>query len=92
MELTALIALAGLVVASFAALEGKLARTDRRIAHVEHQLDLILDRLSIREEPPHLPEVIALVREGKKIQAIKAYREATGAGLKEAKDAVDGMA
>jgi ribosomal protein L7/L12 len=92
MELTALIALAGLIVASFAALEGKLARTDRRIAHVEHQLDLILDRLSIREEPPHLPEVIALVREGKKIQAIKAYREATGAGLKEAKDAVDGMA
>jgi uncharacterized protein YhaN len=92
MELTALIALAGLIVASFAALEGKLARTDRRIAHVEHQLDLILDRLSIREDPPHLPEVIALVREGKKIQAIKAYREATGAGLKEAKDAVDGMA
>ncbi|MET7988429.1 MULTISPECIES: ribosomal protein L7/L12 [unclassified Streptomyces] len=92
METTGLIALAGLIIASFAALEGKLARTDRRIAHVEQQLGLILDRLSIREEPPHLPEVIALVRDGKKIQAIKAYRDATGAGLKEAKDAVDGMA
>ena len=28
---------------------------------------------------------------GRKIEAIKLYREATGLGLKEAKDAVDGM-
>jgi len=28
---------------------------------------------------------------GKKISAIKAYREATGAGLKDAKDAVEAM-
>ena len=28
---------------------------------------------------------------GRKIEAIKLYREATGVGLKEAKDAVDGM-
>lgn len=32
-----------------------------------------------------------LVLEGKKIEAIKLYREMTGLGLKEAKDAVDGM-
>jgi len=32
-----------------------------------------------------------LLRSGRKIQAIKAYREATGAGLKDAKDYVDGM-
>lgn len=31
----------------------------------------------------------ALVAEGKYIEAIKAYREHTGAGLKEAKDAID---
>lgn len=31
------------------------------------------------------------MREGKNIQAIKAYRQATGAGLKEAKEAVEGM-
>ncbi len=29
---------------------------------------------------------------GRKIQAIKVYREATGAGLKDAKDAVDLLA
>lgn len=34
-------------------------------------------------------EIDALVADGKKIQAIKRYRELTGAGLKEAKDAVE---
>lgn len=42
---------------------------------------------------PHawLAEVQDLVRRGKKIQAIKVYREHTGVGLKEAKDAVEAM-
>jgi ribosomal protein L7/L12 len=39
-----------------------------------------------------LAEVTALLREGKKIQAIKAYRENTGADLKEARDAVERLA
>ncbi|WP_194909350.1 ribosomal protein L7/L12 [Catenulispora rubra] len=34
-------------------------------------------------------QLTTLVQAGKKIQAIKLYREATGAGLKDAKDAVD---
>lgn len=38
-----------------------------------------------------LAEVQALVRDGKKIQAIKVYRERTGVGLKEAKDAVEAL-
>jgi ribosomal protein L7/L12 len=91
MEITGAFVLAGLMIASFAALESKLGRTDRRVARVERQLDLILDHLGVREDPQHLPQVTALLREGKKIQAIKAYREATGADLKEAKDAVDRM-
>lgn len=37
-------------------------------------------------------QIKALVREGNLIGAIKAYREATGCGLKEAKDAVDRIA
>ena len=32
---------------------------------------------------------LALVNDGKKIHAIKRYRELTGVGLKEAHDAVD---
>jgi ribosomal protein L7/L12 len=34
-------------------------------------------------------EIAALLQAGNKIQAIKVYREATGVGLKEAKDAVE---
>ena len=37
------------------------------------------------------PEFYALVRQGKKIQAIKMYRELSDVGLKEAKDFVDGL-
>ena len=35
--------------------------------------------------------VMALLGAGKKIEAIKVYREATGLGLKEAKDAVEAL-
>ncbi len=34
-------------------------------------------------------EIIDALLQGQKIQAIKAYREATGLGLKEAKDFID---
>ncbi len=37
-------------------------------------------------------EVLSLLRRGQKIGAIKLYREQTGAGLKEAKDAVEALA
>ena len=38
-----------------------------------------------------MSEVQALVASGNKIQAIKVYRERTGLGLKEAKDAVEAL-
>ncbi|HBP23177.1 MAG TPA: 50S ribosomal protein L7/L12, partial [Planctomycetes bacterium] len=38
-----------------------------------------------------LAEVAELLRAGKKINAIKRYREETGLSLKEAKDAVDAL-
>ena len=37
-------------------------------------------------------EILALLREGQKIAAIKLYREREGVGLKEAKDAVEALA
>ena len=37
-------------------------------------------------------EVMKLLRSGSKIAAIKVYREQTGVGLKEAKEAVEAMA
>ena len=38
------------------------------------------------------PRVIELLQSGNQIQAIKLYRELTGVGLAEAKDAVDQLA
>jgi len=41
--------------------------------------------------PDWMTEVRALTSNGNKIQAIKVYREHTGLGLKEAKDAVEAL-
>ena len=37
------------------------------------------------------PDVVALAQGGNKIEAIRLYRERTGAGLAEAKDAIEGL-
>jgi ribosomal protein L7/L12 len=70
-------------------IESKISRTDRRVARVERKVDLILNHLGIQEHDEWLAEVVTLARSGQKIQAIKRYRELTGEGLKEAKEAVD---
>jgi ribosomal protein L7/L12 len=72
-------------------IESRIKRTDLRVARVEQKLDLVLDHLGLREADPRMDEIDALLRDGKKIQAIKTYREITGAGLKEAKEAVERM-
>jgi ribosomal protein L7/L12 len=63
----------------------------------ERKLDLILNKLEITVTPTHEPEPEAiqhvrnLARQGKTIEAIKVYRQYTGASLGDAKDFVDGM-
>ncbi|MFI6563837.1 ribosomal protein L7/L12 [Streptomyces sp. NPDC050534] len=78
-----------LVLFGIGSIENRISRQDKRVARVEHKLDLILDHLGLREPEPWSDEVGALLRDGRKIEAIKVYREATGAGLKEAKEAVE---
>jgi ribosomal protein L7/L12 len=67
-------------------------RLSRRLERMERKLDAIVAQLGVTVEEPGLAEVAALLREGKKIQAIKTYRERTGADLKEARDAVERLA
>lgn len=50
-----------------------------------------LARLRQEAQPGITPEIRLLVSQGQVIPAIKAYREATGAGLKEAKDAIEAL-
>ena len=66
----------------------------QRVTRLENQIAFILQQqgLHYREGKTGVsPEVINLMRQGKKIQAIKQYRQETGVGLKEAKDFVDSL-
>jgi hypothetical protein len=66
----------------------------RRIRRLEEQVALLSDKLGVTWEEPGSgipPEIVDLARRGKKIEAIKAYRELTGVGLAEAKDVIDGI-
>ncbi|MFC0107406.1 hypothetical protein [Kibdelosporangium aridum] len=81
--------LIGAVVVSATGGDRKIARLDRRLARVEQKLDAIAANLGVDLPEPELATVKALLAEGKKIQAVRAYREATGADLKEAADAVE---
>ncbi len=66
----------------------------RRLTRLEKKTDAIMQHLGLAYEPPApsgSDTVTGLIRAGKKIEAIKIYREETGAGLKEAKDAVEAI-
>ena len=80
----------------------------RRIAELERKVSELYERLGQAEpaglggesgfsEPASVvagedPRLIELIQDGKEIQAIKLYRELTGVGLAEAKDAVEQLA
>jgi len=65
------------------------AEMERRVARLEQKIDRVMEHLGTAEVDPVPPEVAGLVQAGRKIEAIKVYRRANGAGLKEAKDAVE---
>ncbi len=72
----------------------RLAAIDKRLAalsRVDAKLDLLLKQANLEFDPfQNLPrEVTDALQRGEKIEAIKHYREATGVGLKEAKDFVE---
>ena len=71
-------------------LESSVKRIERKINRVDFYVGLILDRLEI-DVPSPLPTRIREIAldPQRKIEAIKLYREATGAGLREAKEAIE---
>jgi len=59
-----------------------------------HLVELLLARESLSSGPSMRVDETAIehmLRRGNKIEAIKIYREKTGVGLKEAKDAVEAI-
>ena len=65
-----------------------------RINELEEKLQFLYRRLNIEyldpnADPAFAPQVQEALRRGNKIEAIKIYRELTGVGLAEAKDAIE---
>ncbi len=72
----------------------ELARLRKRVAalsRIEAKLDLVLEHAGLKYVPyANVPApVITALQSGNKIQAIKLYRDATGASLKDAKDLIE---
>ncbi|UNZ21818.1 ribosomal protein L7/L12 [Streptomyces sp. 891-h] len=89
MEILAWVLVVPLLYGAVRSIEVRIARSDRQVARVERKLDLVLEHLGLQEHDPRLGDVVELLRSGKKLHAIKRYRELTGDGLKEAKEAVE---
>ena len=76
----------------------QLLEIKQRLALIEARLQQLFEHLDIapREsaeggelDPSQDPEIQDLLAKGNQVQAVKRYRELTGLGLKEAKDAID---
>jgi hypothetical protein len=61
------------------------------LERVEAKLDAILKHQGVQFDPDAdiPPSVLDALRRGRKIEAIKEFRVATGVGLKEAKERID---
>jgi len=75
--------------------ETKASLKEAKLAVEMMQDEMLVARHEARlskGSPANLEEVQHFLQMGNKIQAIKAYRKSTGAGLREAKEAVDMLA
>lgn len=77
--------------------EADIQLLQSRINELEDRLKFLYQRLNIEyadphSDPVHSPAIQDALRRGNKIEAIKIYRESTGVGLAEAKQAVEAFA
>ena len=74
-------------------LETEVQELQTRVATLEAQMQVLLEHLGVGASPDNALErqIIEFIRAGGVIEAVKLYRERTGLGLKEAKDAVDNL-
>ena len=73
-------------------LQQRISRLAEDIGRLERKTDFILKALKLdyQDEPDNsMPEVAAFLEQGKRIEAIKAYRQRTGASAEQAALAVD---
>jgi len=82
---------AALIAAALIARGPSRERDSRTLSRLEGKLDALLKQQGVRFDPyADLPApVLDALRRGKKIDAIREYRAATGVGLKDAKEFVE---
>lgn len=82
-----------LIAVAFAVLIGRLLARDRPTGRDpltgKAPRTVSPEQQAKAHDAAHDPDVLALARDGKKIEAIKIVRERTGLGLKEAKELVE---
>ena len=75
--------------------EMQIVELRQRVAKLERTVEFLLEQLKLTyvDKPPAeaYPDIVNLVRKGKTIEAIKVYREQTGASLVEAKRFIDSL-
>jgi ribosomal protein L7/L12 len=76
--------------------EAEFLLLQSRVRELEDKLQFLYGRLNIDYADPNAnpvlsPQIQDALRRGNKIEAIKIYRELTGVGLAEAKQAIDGL-
>ena len=96
MATAGVLALALVVLLLLAGLRYRLERVQTRVAELsrlEAKIDLLLEHAGIAFDPYKkvAPEIADAVRAGRKIEAIKLHRNATGVGLRDAKEYVEGL-
>ena len=72
-------------------LSQRFAQLSERFERIEAQLEILSEKLGVPYARPGAgvpPEVMAAVRAGNQVEAIKQYRLHTGAGLAEAQQAI----
>ena len=74
--------------------ENQVYQLRQKVAKLERQMAFLMQTLELEyeDEPDAVsPEIIDLLHRGEKIQAIKLYREMTGASLKAAKEFIESL-
>ncbi|MFO0755430.1 MAG: hypothetical protein U0359_03000 [Byssovorax sp.] len=73
----------------------RIAALELQVGELQRKLDFVTRHLGITYQepsaPPAIVDVTALLRQGNKLGAVKAYQEHTGVGLREAKEAVEAI-
>jgi len=75
-------------------MEEEIFQLRRKVRQLEEQVEILMRKLNLKydKREDEIPsEVYDLLLQGKKLDAIKAYREATGASLKDSKELVESL-